>query len=449
MFSPVYLEFATSSERSFGGAPLGRTEDTAFFLNYANIFAHIENLLYLCTRKSNKPSTKGEHIWIMKELKCPKCGNIFSVDEADYALLLNQVKTSEFEAELNRRIHELEQTQKARQQAEQARVEAEQQLKLQTVQTQIQALQAQIQQAEQQKQLAVAQVRQQATEAYMRKEQELASLRSQMDAQLKALQEQVAYYKEMKLRLSTKMVGETLEQHCATEFARIRPLFPHAYFEKDNEVLEGTKGDFIFRDSSEDGVEYISIMFEMKNENDETATKHKNEDFLAKLDQDRKKKNCEYAVLVSLLEPDSELYNGGIVDMSHRFEKMYVIRPQFFVPLITLLCQTSRKSLEAKRELALIKQQQVDVTNFEEKLMAFKDGFTRNVRLANERFQDAIDEIDKTIAHLTKVRENLVKSGDNLSAADKKLQEVTIKRLTYGNPTMKAKFDEASAPKDE
>ena len=385
----------------------------------------------------------------MKELKCPKCGNIFSVDEADYALLLNQVKTSEFEAELNRRIHELEQTQKARQQAEQARVEAEQQLKLQTVHTQIQALQAQIQQAEQQKQLAVAQVRQQATEAYMRKEQELASLRSQMDAQLKALQEQVAYYKEMKLRLSTKMVGETLEQHCATEFARIRPLFPHAYFEKDNEVLEGTKGDFIFRDSSEDGVEYISIMFEMKNENDETATKHKNEDFLAKLDQDRKKKNCEYAVLVSLLEPDSELYNGGIVDMSHRFEKMYVIRPQFFVPLITLLCQTSRKSLEAKRELALIKQQQVDVTNFEEKLMAFKDGFTRNVRLANERFQDAIDEIDKTIAHLTKVRENLVKSGDNLSAADKKLQEVTIKRLTYGNPTMKAKFDEASAPKDE
>lgn len=385
----------------------------------------------------------------MKELKCPKCGNIFSVDEADYALLLNQVKTSEFEAELNRRIHELEQTQKARQQAEQARAEAEQQLKIQTLQTQMQALHAQIQQAEQQKQLAVAQVRQQATEAYMRKEQELAAVRSQTDAQLKALQEQVAYYKDMKLRLSTKMVGETLEQHCATEFARIRPLFPNAYFEKDNEVLEGTKGDFVFRDSSEDGVEYISIMFEMKNENDETATKHKNEDFLAKLDQDRRKKNCEYAVLVSLLEPESELYNGGIVDMSHRFEKMYVIRPQFFVPLITLLCQTSRKSLEAKRELALIKQQQVDVTNFEEKLMAFKDGFTRNVRLANERFQDAIDEIDKTIAHLTKVRENLVKSGDNLSAADKKLQEVTIKRLTYGNPTMKAKFDEAREHEEE
>ena len=309
----------------------------------------------------------------------------------------------------------------------------------------MQQLQSQLQQADQQKQLAVAQVRQQATEAYMKKEQELATLRSQLEAQLKAAQEQVAYYKEMKVRLSTKMVGESLEQHCATEFARIRPLFPHAYFEKDNDVVEGTKGDFVFRDSSEDGVEYVSIMFEMKNENDETATKHKNEDFIAKLDADRRKKNCEYAVLVSMLEPDSDLYNGGIVDLSHRYEKMYVIRPQFFVPLITLLCQTSRKSLDAKRELALVKAQQIDVTNFEEKLVAFKEGFGRNVRLANERFQDAIDEIDKTIAHLTKVRENLIKSGDNLNAADKKLQEVTVKRLTYGNPTMKAKFEEVKS----
>ena len=377
----------------------------------------------------------------MKELKCPHCGNVFTVDENDYAALLSQVKNREFEAELSRRIHELEQNQAARQQAEQARQRAEHQLHEQQLQAQLQSAQSQLQQAEQQKQLAVAQVRQQATEAYMKKEQELAAVRSQMDEQLKAAKEQVAYYKDLKLRLSTKMVGETLEQHCATEFARIRPLFPNAYFEKDNEVVEGTKGDFVFRDKSEDGVEYISIMFEMKNENDETATKHKNEDFLAKLDADRRKKNCEYAVLVSLLEPESELYNGGIVDMSHRFEKMYVIRPQFFVPLITLLCQTSRKSLDAKRELALVKAQQIDVTNFEDKLMAFKEGFTRNVRLANDRFQDAIDEIDKTIAHLTKVRESLVKSGDNLNAADKKLQEVTVKRLTYGNPTMKAKFD--------
>ena len=373
----------------------------------------------------------------MKELKCPKCGSTFSVDEADYALLLSQVKNREFETELARRIHELEQTQQARQEAEQAKQQAQQQLESAQVQAQIQALQAQIQQAEQAKQLAVAQVRQQATEAYMKKEQELASVKSQMDEQLKAAKEQIAYYKDLKLKLSTKMVGETLEQHCATEFARIRPLFPNAYFEKDNEVVEGTKGDFVFRDKSDDGIEYISIMFEMKNENDETATKHKNEDFLAKLDADRRKKGCEYAVLVSLLEPESELYNGGIVDMCHRFEKMYVIRPQFF-----LLCQTSRKSIDAKRELALIKQQQIDVTNFEEKLTAFKDGFSRNVRLANERFSDAIDEIDKTIAHLTKVRENLIKSGDNLNAADKKLQDVTVKRLTYGNPTMKAMFED-------
>ena len=400
------------------------------------VLAYVIFFVYLCTAKRSRS---------MKELKCPRCGNTFSVDEADYALLLNQVKNSEFEQELARRIHELERAQQARQEAELASIKAQLSEQKSRSELQLQTMQAQLQQADQQKQIAVMQLRQQATEAYAKKEQELAVLRNQMAEQVKALQDQVAYYKDMKLRLSTKMVGETLEQHCATEFARIRPLFPYAYFEKDNEVVEGTKGDFVFRDSSDDGVEYISIMFEMKNENDETATKHKNEDFLTKLDADRRKKGCEYAVLVSLLEPDSDLYNGGIVDMSHRYEKMYVIRPQFFVPLITLLCQTSRKSLDAKRELALVKAQQVDVTNFEEKLMAFKDGFGRNVRLANERFQDAIDEIDKTITHLTKVRENLIKSGDNLNAADKKLQDVTIKRLTYGNPTMKAKFEEAQA----
>ena len=380
----------------------------------------------------------------MRELKCPHCGNVFSVDENDYAALVNQVKNSEFEAELSRRIHELEETQRARQQAEQTRRAAEQQAAQAQMQLQLQSLQAQIQQADQQRQLAVAQVRQKATEEYMKKDRELAEAKAKWEAELKAAQEQIAYYKELKARLSTKMVGETLEIHCSTQFNQLlRPLMPYAYFEKDNEVVEGTKGDFVFRDRSEDGVEYISIMFEMKNENDETATKHKNEDFLAKLDADRRKKNCEYAVLVSMLEPESELYNGGIVDMSHRFAKMYVIRPQFFIPLITLLCQTSKKSLDAKRELALVKAQQVDVTNFEEKLTAFKDGFSRNVRLANDRFNEAVEEIDKTIAHLTKVRENLVKSGDNLNAADKKLQDVTIKKLTYGNPTMKAKFDAA------
>ena len=389
----------------------------------------------------------------MKELKCPKCGNVFTVDESEYAALLSQVKNAEFESELSRRIRELEQSHKAQQQAEQARIAAEQQAaqlrreqqsaqQMQALQAQIQSLQAQVAQAEQQKQIAVMELRQKALTEYAKKEQELATLRSQTETQLKAMQAQVEYYKDLKTRMSTKMVGETLEQHCATEFARIRPLFPYAYFEKDNEVVEGTKGDFVFRDYSEDKVEYISIMFEMKNEADETATKHKNEDFLAKLDADRRKKGCEYAILVSMLEPDSELYNGGIVDMCHRYEKMYVIRPQFFVPIITLLSQANKKSLDAKRELAIVKAQQVDVTNFEEKLMTFKDAFGRNVRLANERFAAAIDEIDKTIAHLQKVRENLVKSGDNLSLADKKLQEVTIKRLTAGNPTMQAKFEE-------
>ena len=379
----------------------------------------------------------------MKELKCPHCGNVFTVDESDYVALLGQVRNAEFETELSRRIHELEQNQQAKLTAQLQMEKVQNQLQQQQLQAQLQQLQNQLQNAEQQKELAVAQVRQKATESYMKKEQELAEAKTKWTEQLKAAQEQVAYYKDLKQRMSTKMVGETLEIHCSTLFNQLlRPLMPNAYFEKDNEVVEGTKGDFVFRDKSEDGVEYISIMFEMKNENDETATKHKNEDFLAKLDADRRKKGCEYAVLVSMLEPDSELYNGGIVDMSHRFEKMYVIRPQFFIPLITLLCQTSKKSLDAKRELALMKAQQVDVTNFEEKLMAFKDGFTRNVRLANERFSDAIDEIDKTIAHLTKVRENLIKSGDNLSTADKKLQDVTIKRLTNGNPTMKAKFEE-------
>ena len=416
----------------------------------------------------------------MKELKCPNCGNVFTVDENDYAALLSQVKNKEFDAELARRIHELEQSQQARMQAEKQAEEARQQAeavrqqneRMRLEQANQQALQAkdnqlrdkdseiallkqQIQNFELAKNAAVQeavigkdkQIQQLVSDQRLAESQALLkaqSMKEEYETRLKMAQEQVEYYKDMKVRLSTKMVGETLEQHCSTLFEQnLRLMMPNAYFEKDNEVVEGTKGDFVFRDKSEDGVEYISIMFEMKNENDATATKHKNEDFFAKLDADRKKKNCEYAVLVSMLEPDSELYNGGIVDVSHRFEKMYVIRPQFFIPIITLLCQANKKSIEAKRELMLVRQQQVDVTNFEEKLMNFKDGFARNVRLANDRFRSAIEEIDKTIQHLTKVRENLVKSGDNLDAADKKLQDVTIKRLTYGNPTMKAKFDEA------
>ena len=275
-------------------------------------------------------------------------------------------------------------------------------------------------------------------------------MRTQMDAQLKAAQEQVAYYKDLKLRQSTKMIGETLEIHCSTLFNQlIRPLMPNAYFEKDNEVVEGTKGDFVFRDKSEDGVEYISIMFEMKNENDETATKHKNEDFLAKLDSDRKKKNCEYAVLVSMLEPDSDLYNGGIVDVSYRFDKMYVIRPQFFIPLITLLCQANKKSLDARRELARMKEQQVDVTNFEAKLASFQDAFGKHVISAHKNYEDAIKSIDASIKNLERVKESLTTSANQLRLANNNAMDLTIKKLTYGNPTMKAKFDEIKSEKDE
>lgn len=248
--------------------------------------------------------------------------------------------------------------------------------------------------------------------------------------------------------MSTKMVGETLEIHCSTEFNRMRPLFPNAYFEKDNDASGGSKGDFIFRDY-EDGFEYISIMFEMKNEMDQTATKHKNEDFLKKLDEDRRAKKCEFAVLVSLLEPESELYNTGIVDMSHRYPKMYVIRPQFFIPLITLLVQTSKKSIEYQRQLAIARSQSVDVTNFESRLNDFKEKFANNYRLASEKFKTAIDEIDKSITHLQKIKEALVGSERNLRLANDKADGLTIKKLTYNNPTMKEKFKEARAVEED
>jgi len=374
----------------------------------------------------------------MNTLKCPHCGKVFTVDENDYAALLGQVKNVEFEAELNRRVRELEQTQQARLTAEKQADAARQQADAARVQLQIQQLQSQLQQAEQQKELAVAQVRQKATESYMR-----------LDAQLKAAQEQVQYYKDLKIRQSTKMVGETLEIHCSTQFNQyLRPIMPNAYFEKDNEVVGGTKGDFVFRDKSDDGVEYISIMFEMKNENDETASKHKNEDFFAKLDADRKKKNCEFAVLVSMLEPDSDLYNGGIVDVSYKFDKMYVIRPQFFIPLITLLCQTSRKSLEAKRELQRAKDQQLDVTHFEEKLADFQDKFGKHVLSAHKNYEDAIKSIDASIRNLERVKEALTTSANQLRLANNNAMELTIKRLTQGNPTMQALFDEAQGKQE-
>lgn len=397
----------------------------------------------------------------MKELKCPKCGSVFSVDEADYASILSQVKNQEFEAELRRRIAELD----AKHQAEQALAftKAEQQFERRLAQKEetIVQLNAAIKQHDSNLQIALLNKQRETQEIIQKKNFQIQQLQAEAELkksqaqireselikrhenELKAKQDLVDYYKDLKTRMSTKMIGETLEIHCSTLFNQmLRPVMPNAYFEKDNDASDGTKGDFIFRDS-EDGTEYVSIMFEMKNEMDTTATKHKNEDFLKKLDEDRRKKNCEFAVLVSLLEPESELYNGGIVDVSYRYPKMYVIRPQFFIPIITLLVQTSKKSLEYKKQLLLAQSKEVDVTNFENKLMDFKNKFGRHYELASKKFDDAIKQIDDTIAKLLKVKENLLGSENNLRLANQDTEELTIRKLTYKNPTMKVKFDEA------
>ncbi|HBB08357.1 MAG TPA: DUF2130 domain-containing protein [Bacteroides sp.] len=432
----------------------------------------------------------------MKEIKCPKCHSVFQVDEADYASIVTQVKNAEFRAEVDRRMAELQKQHQAEQRADAMKFEQELQKKLSTKEleigrrdSEIERLKAQlamlsqtkelelkaelakkeqeiarlkgtIAQGDSVRQVAVLEEQRKAQEALKAKDNQITaltgrielekseatlrenSLRKEYELQLKQKQEEVDYYKDLKSKMSTKMVGETLEIHCSTEFNRMRPLFSNAYFEKDNDASGGSKGDFIFRDYA-DGFEYISIMFEMKNEMDATATKHKNEDFFKKLDDDRRAKNCEFAVLVSLLEPDSELYNTGIVDVSHRYPKMYVIRPQFFIPLITLLVQTSKKSIEYQRQLAVARSQSIDVTNFENQLNDFKEKFANNYRLASERFKTAIDEIDKSILHLQKIKDALVGSERNLRLANDKADGLTIKRLTRGNPTMKAKFEEA------
>ncbi|MBR4478393.1 MAG: DUF2130 domain-containing protein [Bacteroidales bacterium] len=409
----------------------------------------------------------------MRELKCPKCGSVFSVDEADYASILSQVKGAEFDAEVSRRLAELHRQQQAEEQARAAKAEQAWQNELFKREQQavaalsgkdkeIAELKAVVNHNADALRIAVMQEQQRMNDTLRTKENEIAqlkadaqlakseaavrenSIKESYEGKLKAAEEQVAYYKDLKTRLSTKMVGETLEVHCSTIFnGEMRPMFPNAYFEKDNDASGGSKGDFIFRDFV-DGFEYISIMFEMKNEMDETATKHKNEDFFKKLDADRNAKGCEYAVLVSLLEPDSELYNGGIVDVSYRYPKMYVIRPQFFKSMITLLVGAARKTVDYQRQLAEARSQSIDVTNFEDKLMAFKDSFGRNYRLASEKFKTAIDEIDKSIAHLQKIKEALIGSENNLRIANDKADALTIKKLTKGNPTMMAKFEDLS-----
>lgn len=426
----------------------------------------------------------------MKELKCPTCNSVFTVDEAGYAAILSQVRSVEFDRELERRVREIEDLQRSKQEVairqeeskwkleldkqairasdlerEKQAIQAEKDLEIARLQERLQSyedskkaelelalakkdneiatLQASILQKEKETEIAVLQERQTAQQALSEKDGELQRLLTTHDLELKKANELIDYYKDMKLRLSTKMIGETLEVHCASLFSQmLRPVMQGAYFEKDNDASGGTKGDFIFRDSV-DGIEYISIMFEMKNEMDTTATKHRNEEFLKKLDSDRRSKGCEYAVLVSLLEPENELYNAGIVDMTHHYEKMYVIRPQFFIPLISLLVQTSKKSLEYRRELEIARRQSVDVTNFENQLREFQDKFGRNYRLASEHFNTAIDEIDKSIQHLEKVKEALIGSEKNLRLANEKAESLTICKLTRNNPTMKEKFDEA------
>ena len=397
----------------------------------------------------------------MHELICPNCGKPFRVDEADYTSILNQVKGAEFDAEVDRRIAELHKQHEVEERAREAQAGLAHQRELSEKDREIASLKATISQNAQALEIALLKERQQAKDAAQSKDAEIARLkaaseleqskarleekaiREDYENKLRVAQEQVDYYKDLKARMSTKMVGETLEAHCSTIFnGELRPLFPNAYFEKDNDASEGSKGDFIFRDF-EEGTEYISIMFEMKNEMDETATKHKNEDFFKKLDADRTAKGCEYAVLVSLLEPESELYNGGIVDVSWKYPKMYVIRPQFFKSMITLLVNAAKKNIEIRKELALAKSQSVDVTNFENQVAAFKEAFGRNYRIASEKFKTAIEEIDKTISHLQKIKEALTGSENQLRLANDKAEDLSIKKLTRGNPTMKAKFDEA------
>lgn len=424
------------------------------------------------------------------EIKCPHCGEAFTVDESGYAAILNQVRDQEFQREVDARVSLAEKSRE--QEVALAVTKAEEALRAQIAERdgELVNLKAQLsvqqQQASMETQIAVQRAEAAAKDAQMavererddlrgkverardeleaqktRAEAELARARAEAQAQLaeklRAKDELIAdrereieRIQDMKARLSTKMLGESLEQHCEIEFNRLRPTaFPRAYFEKDNEVVEGTKGDFVFRDFDEEGNEIVSIMFEMKNEADDSTHRKTNESHFKKLDADRRKKGCEYAVLVSLLEPDNELYAAGITDVSYRFEKMYVIRPQFFIPLITLLRNAALSSMEARRELALVRQQNIDVTNFEDQLADFKDKFGRNYRLASERFAKAIDEIDKSIDHLQKIKEHLLGSERNLRLANDKAEDLTVKKLTRKNPTMKALLDEARAAKEE
>lgn len=423
----------------------------------------------------------------MNEIICPHCKKAFKVDEAGFADILKQVRDHEFETELHERLQMLEkdkenavklaeanaknelQADAAKKDAEIAELKAQKDLALaqlaSTKDAELSELKARLQSTETEKKLAVteavnivekerdelaSELKTKDTEKQLLetslKEKYVAEIKTKDDI-IKLKDEEIALRKDMKARLSTKMVGETLEQHCETEFNKLRATaFQNAYFEKDNDSKTGSKGDYIYREMDDAGNEIISIMFEMKNEGDETAAKHRNEDFLRELDKDRLEKKCEYAVLVTLLEAESELYNSGIVDVSHRYPKMYVVRPQFFIPIITLLRNAALNSLKYKSELALVKAQNVDITNFEDNMNRFKEGFAKNYDLASRKFKTAIEEIDKTIDHLQKTKDALLSSENNLRLANNKAEDLTIKRLTRGNPTMAAKFADLNDP---
>ncbi len=407
----------------------------------------------------------------MNDIICPNCNKAFKIDESGYVELLKQVRTQQFNEEIENRLKLAEQEKANAVQLTAAQVENKMKDQLAEKERQLIASQAEMQRVSNELNLKIEQAKLEqqlsVSEAVKAMEKERDGLQNmlnqkQLETQLleKSLQEQfqstlktkdeiiklkdeeIAMRKDMKLKLSTKMIGETLEQHCENEFNKLRATaFPNAYFEKDNNSSSGSKGDFIYRETDEQGNEIISIMFEMKNEGDETATKKRNEDFFKELDKDRTEKKCEFAVLVTMLEAESELYNTGIVDVSYKFPKMYVVRPQFFIPIITLLRNAALNSMKYKAELALMRNQNIDITNFEDKINAFKEGFARNYDLASRKFQTAIEEIDKTILHLQKTKEALLSSENNLRLANNKAEDLSIKRLVHGNPTMKAKFD--------
>ncbi|MBN1777833.1 MAG: DUF2130 domain-containing protein [Clostridiales bacterium] len=397
----------------------------------------------------------------MHEIKCPHCGQVFQVDESGYAAIASQVRDEEFHKALTEREKQLKIAEDAALNLFKANAEKDKTQSLSDLMREIERLKSQIASEEKDRTIAVNEVMSAKQEELAQKDRTIAELQSKLKetekdsqlreqslkenftVQLKAKDTEIAFHKDLKAKLSTKMVGETLEQHCEIEFNKLRATgFQNAYFEKDNDAKTGSKGDYIFRDSTPEGIEFISIMFEMKNEMDTTAAKKKNEDFLKEMDRDRSEKNCEYAVLVSLLEPDSELYNAGIVDVSYKYPKMYIIRPQFFISMITVLRNAALHSVQYQRQLAEIKNQNIDISHFEDDLNEFKARFGNNYRLASERFQSAIKEIETTIKHLENTKESLQKSENNLRLANDKAQDLSVKRLTKNNPTMQAKFSE-------